>query len=598
MDSVLLLLLLLSVLIVTAYLLDACMSQLDCRESAADLSAPLLPNEARKEFSRKLDIEGNLYWYRDDNDGPCQRLVGFTMNFIQDVDFAVTLERQPSIELQSDEALEDQNDSTVRTRPPKVTIEVFPPERRARQEGQVMQATQVLYNEAPNEEITVVPPALIRKVSLRKRLQREVLLQTLVLIESSVANPAQMPLELAIQLDVQWQHVLEMAARDFPTKFSHFVTTSAGLVVHVSKQYIKLNVVRENLLADSMESLATIPREHIRSVMRVEFVDEPGVDAGALQREWYLLLNDALTNPRNGVFVCVNEAEQVFYLNANSAQDIGKDHLLYFYATGRLIGRTLLEGQVLGFHLALPLLKIILGLPILFADLEYFDPEVYRSLVWITNNKGVSELSLDFSIAEKRGNKIVVIDLIENGREINVTDENVDLYLERRFRYSLFENVSSQLYALLKGIYEIIPQDLLALFDPEELDYVLCGSDEIDVDDWEHHSKHTMTRQTYNTVGKWFWELVHEMPNEYRRRLLRFATGSSRVPLGGFRALTSIDGRLCPFLIHGVKLEQNEYIVSHACFNRLDIPLYDTRDKLETVLYAILDADLNGFTRD
>ncbi|GAB9477866.1 Hect ubiquitin ligase, partial [Globisporangium polare] len=84
----------------------------------------------------------------------------------------------------------------------------------------------------------------------------------------------------------------------------------------------------------------------------------------------------------------------------------------------------------------------------------------------------------------------------------------------------------------------------------------------------------------------------------YRRRLLHFATGSSRVPLGGFGSLTSIDGRLCRFTLKGVKLEESEYIASHACFNQLEIPLYESRAQMESVLFATLELELHGFTTD
>ncbi|KAJ0407645.1 hypothetical protein P43SY_010186 [Pythium insidiosum] len=60
---------------------------------------------------------------------------------------------------------------------------------------------------------------------------------------------------------------------------------------------------------------------------------------------------------------------------------LGDNHLGHFFATGRFLGRALLEGNVTGFHLALPLLKIILGQPVSLSDLEFFDPETYRNLV-------------------------------------------------------------------------------------------------------------------------------------------------------------------------------------------------------------------------
>uniref|UniRef100_K3X482 HECT-type E3 ubiquitin transferase n=1 Tax=Globisporangium ultimum (strain ATCC 200006 / CBS 805.95 / DAOM BR144) TaxID=431595 RepID=K3X482_GLOUD len=369
---------------------------------------------------------------------------------------------------------------------------------------------------------------------------------------------------------------------------------------------LKLKVNRSELLFDSMESLSVIPLESIRSSMRIHFLDEPGLDAGGIQREWFMLLNDKLAEPEAGIFRCVNPVDQTFYLNPSSAADIGEDHLMYYFATGRLVGRALLEGQVLGFHLALPLLKIILGLPITFSDLAYFDPAAYKSMLWIRENDGVGNLGLDFSVTEMNsGGIFATVDLVPNGQQIEVTDENKHEYLECKLRYLLFESVAPQLYVFLKGLYEVVPQELLMLFDPEELDYVLCGSEEIDVDDWERHTQVADNLQSHRKyIVKWFWEIVREMPNEYRRRLLLFATGSSRVPIAGFSALTSNDGRLCPFTLKGSEgattsgNTMNGYIWSHACFNRLDLPVFSSREKLGTVLYATLSTETNGFTTD
>ncbi|KAJ0405287.1 hypothetical protein ATCC90586_007326 [Pythium insidiosum] len=156
-------------------------------------------------------------------------------------------------------------------------------------------------------------------------------------------------------------------------------------------------------------------------------------------------------------------------------------------------------------------------------------------------------------------------------------------------------DMTDELYALLKGVYEVVPPEMLMLFDAEELDYVLSGSDEIDVEDWRRNSKWTMDLIDHPVI-EWFWELVREMSNEYRRRLLVFSTGSSRVPLAGFSALTSYDGRLCPFTLKGIDVSESEYIRSHACFNRLDLPLYDSKQTLKTVLYGVLNTEMHGFT--
>uniref|UniRef100_K3X467 HECT-type E3 ubiquitin transferase n=1 Tax=Globisporangium ultimum (strain ATCC 200006 / CBS 805.95 / DAOM BR144) TaxID=431595 RepID=K3X467_GLOUD len=69
-------------------------------------------------------------------------------------------------------------------------------------------------------------------------------------------------------------------------------------------------------------------------------------------------------------------------------------------------------------------LAIILGIPVSLTDLKYFDPEIYKSMKWIRENNGVDALDLDFTVTDRRGEDVVAIDLIPNGANIEVTDDN------------------------------------------------------------------------------------------------------------------------------------------------------------------------------
>uniref|UniRef100_K3X466 HECT-type E3 ubiquitin transferase n=1 Tax=Globisporangium ultimum (strain ATCC 200006 / CBS 805.95 / DAOM BR144) TaxID=431595 RepID=K3X466_GLOUD len=535
----------------------------------------------RKEWIRKLDIEGNVSWYRDttttrNGSGNGSNLPGYVVRFLTKKDAG------------SRRTVEDAQPQAGSTEPkvPEVIVNIV---------GESLQEVHTSTSDQPEAE-----PDLVILPSEKERtqeLEQLVAASTLQVVESTQVDAAELPLMDSSSKDnsVDWQALLLLASNVFPDKYAHFVTVTAGLIAPAEEEVIKLRVNRSHLFEESMESLSVIPAVSIRSSMRLVFLDESGIDAGGLSREWFVLLNEQLVDPTHGVFKCVNKSDQTFFLNSNSAYDIGEKHLSYYYAAGRLIGRALLEGSVLGFHLSPVLVKMILGVPVSFSDLEYFDPDLFKNLSWLRDNENVDELGLDFSITEQRGDVVEVIELIPCGQSIDVTDDNKDEYIERRFRYVLFESVADQLHVFLKGLYEVIPWELLMLFDPEEFDYLLCGSDEIDVDDWEQNTKHTENLYTHPVI-KWFWELVREMPNEYRRRLLHFATGSSRVPLSGFAGLTSYDGKLCPFTLKGVPLANDGYIWSHACFNRLDLPLHVLRSEFKAVLYAAVETELYGFT--
>lgn len=65
---------------------------------------------------------------------------------------------------------------------------------------------------------------------------------------------------------------------------------------------------------------------------------------------------------------------------------------------------------------------------------------------------------------------------------------------------------------------------------------VIGGLGKIDLEDWQKHTR--LKHCTADTpVVQWFWRTVEGYSEERRARLLQFVTGSSRVPLQGFRAL-------------------------------------------------------------
>lgn len=65
---------------------------------------------------------------------------------------------------------------------------------------------------------------------------------------------------------------------------------------------------------------------------------------------------------------------------------------------------------------------------------------------------------------------------------------------------------------------------------------MLCGMQEIDIEDWQRNTIYRHYTRTSKQII-WFWQFVREMDNEKRARLLQFVTGTCRVPVGGFAEL-------------------------------------------------------------
>lgn len=68
------------------------------------------------------------------------------------------------------------------------------------------------------------------------------------------------------------------------------------------------------------------------------------------------------------------------------------------------------------------------------------------------------------------------------------------------------------------------------------LQLIIGGLDKIDLDDWKSNTRLKHCGADSNVV-RWFWQAVETFDEERRARLLQFVTGSTRVPLQGFKAL-------------------------------------------------------------
>jgi len=242
------------------------------------------------------------------------------------------------------------------------------------------------------------------------------------------------------------------------------------------------------------------------------------------------------------------------------------DHLVYFRFLGRVMGRALFDRQLIKGHMVRHMYKHLLGWPITFEDLEAQDEEYYQSLKKFTTMEDLSMMCLDFTITEETMGVRRDVELIPGGNMKEVTAENLPQYLESNLQYRMLDRTKPQITELLLGFFDIVPEPALTVFDPNELELILCGLPSIDMDDWENNSIYSGLfdmKGKRDKVVEWFWEVVRdEFDQEMKARLLQFVTGTSGVPAKGFSVLQGNDGNIKKFAIHGV--DRSAYVYPRA----------------------------------
>src|SRR5712691_6680775 len=86
-----------------------------------------------------------------------------------------------------------------------------------------------------------------------------------------------------------------------------------------------------------------------------------------------------------------------------------------------------------------------------------------------------------FTTMEERFGEMVTIDLKPGGADVPVTQETKKEYVDLVVEYRISKRVKDQFDAFMSGFSELIPQDLVNVFDERELELLIGGMSEIDV---------------------------------------------------------------------------------------------------------------------
>jgi E3 ubiquitin-protein ligase HUWE1 len=223
------------------------------------------------------------------------------------------------------------------------------------------------------------------------------------------------------------------------------------------------------------------------------------------------------------------------------------------------------------------------------------EPEYYNSLKQILglNAEEIEGLDLTFSAESQTFGKQEVVDLIPGGRNVSVTEENKADYVRLVAHHKMTAAIRSQIEAFLDGFYELVPPELISIFSPTELELLICGLPDVDVDELYAFTEYHQYRLNDNMI-QWFWEVLRGFNREEKALFLQFVTGTSKVPLEGFGSLQGMRG-VQRFSIHKAYGDIGLLPSAHTCFNQLDLPMYSSQEELRDKLLMAIKEGGEGF---
>jgi E3 ubiquitin-protein ligase HUWE1 len=375
---------------------------------------------------------------------------------------------------------------------------------------------------------------------------------------------------------------------DFDVKRQWFRSQVRRLRQQVSRRHghqsLRLGIRRKYVFEDAYHQLRLRNAEEMRGRLHITFRDEEGIDAGGLSREFFAILAKEIFNPNYALFTATEDG-CTFQPNPNSS--INPDHLSYFRFVGRIVGKAVVDGFLLDAHFTRSLYKHMLGVEPTHEDMEAIDPDYYRNLKTILEYP-LEDIGLDltFSIEDHSFGRSQVIDLVPNGRKTPVVDENKEKYVKLVCQHRMTTAIKNQIKAYLDGFYELVNPELIAIFTPRELELLISGMPDIDIDDLKANTDYVGWKATDEQI-EWFWKIMFSLSRNEKAAFLQFVTGSSKVPLAGFAELQGMRG-IQKFSIHKASGTKGALMSAHTCFNSLDLPVYESEDEMRAKFsYAI-----------
>ena len=172
----------------------------------------------------------------------------------------------------------------------------------------------------------------------------------------------------------------------------------------------------------------------------------------------------------------------------------------------------------------------------------------------------------------------VDVELIKDGRNIKVTFENLEEYINLAKSIKIKE-IETQMEFIKKGLYSVIDKEILQILKWNNLEEMVCGKNKLNIKDFKKHTVYTGYSIEDNII-KWFWEWLESIDEEKKFKYLKFVSGRTRLQKPG-------SGSDYTHKITKVCLS-NVFPRSATCFFTLKLPNYDSKklfvEKIEYVI--------------
>ena len=109
-----------------------------------------------------------------------------------------------------------------------------------------------------------------------------------------------------------------------------------------------------------------------------------------------------------------------------------------------------------------------------------------------------------------------------------MTEDSKADYVRLMAQHRMTTAIRSQIDAFLEGFHELAPAELISVFSPTELELLICGLPEVDIEELRLNTEYHQYRESDDVIV-WLWDVVRGFTREEKAMFLQFVTGTSKV---------------------------------------------------------------------
>ena len=318
---------------------------------------------------------------------------------------------------------------------------------------------------------------------------------------------------------------------------------------------LKILVDRNTIIEDGLKIISNPVTSKFNGYLEFEYFGEIGNGLGPTL-EFYRLITEKLFAKKELWYKTTDNAIYPAIGLNNNKKDIKLFKLL-----GYVLARAIYDDRLLDFPISKVFWNLLLNRSVKFNDINLIDKDLYKFLEdilklimqkkeIIKKEKNISDEELENKILYN-GQKLNTtdiyftfpgydIELKPNGKNILLCIKNMEEYINLIYDFIFYKGINKITEAFREGFNIVFNINELKCFNAEELEEIIFGSDK---QKWEYDIllENLKPEHGYTKNSKIFKNLIQYMTSldkNEQKQFLIFTTGASRLPFGGFKALS------------------------------------------------------------